>query len=177
MVLGRLDPHNFLGGAMELDADGAARGIEDKIAKALGMTVTQAAQAILEIAVNKMSLAVREVSVEKGYDPRDFVLVASGGAGPLHVLDIARELHIPTVIVPLFPSHFSALGMLLADERHDFIRTYYADLGASISRTCCACTTRWRRKRRLGCGTRAAQCGKSISIYAIPVRNSLCPCR
>jgi N-methylhydantoinase A len=77
-----------------------------------------------------MSLAVREVSVAKGYDPRDFALVASGGAGPLHVLAIARELHIPTVIVPLFPSHFSALGMLLADERHDFIRTYYSDLAA-----------------------------------------------
>jgi N-methylhydantoinase A len=130
VALGRLDPHNFLGGTMVLDADGAARGIDDKIARPLGMTVTQAARAILEIAVNKMSLAVREVSVEKGYDPRDFVLVASGGAGPLHVLDIARELHIPTVIVPLLPSHFSALGMLLADERHDFIRTYYADLAA-----------------------------------------------
>jgi N-methylhydantoinase A len=77
-----------------------------------------------------MSLAVREVSVAKGYDPRDFALVASGGAGPLHVIAIARELHIPTVIVPLFPSHFSALGMLLADERHDFIRTYYSDLAA-----------------------------------------------
>ncbi len=128
VVLGRLDPHNFLGGTMVLDADGAKRGIEQKIAEPLGLTVTQAAAAILEIAVNKMSLAVREVSVEKGYDPRDFVLVASGGAGPLHVLDIARELHIPTVIVPLFPSHFSALGMLLADERHDFIRTYYGDL-------------------------------------------------
>jgi N-methylhydantoinase A len=76
-----------------------------------------------------MSLAVREVSVEKGYDPRDFALVASGGAGPLHVMAIARELHIPTVIVPLSPAHFSALGMLLADERHDFIRTHYADLG------------------------------------------------
>ncbi len=128
VVLGRLDPHNFLGGTMVLDADGAKRGIAQKIAEPLGITATQAARAILEIAVNKMSLAVREVSVEKGYDPRDFVLVASGGAGPLHVLDIARELHIPTVIVPLFPSHFSALGMLLADERHDFIRTYYGDL-------------------------------------------------
>ena len=128
VVLGRLDPDNFLGGTMALDAEGAAIGIEEKIAKPLGMSVTAAAQAILEIAINKMSLAVREVSVEKGYDPRDFVLVASGGAGPLHVLAIARELHIPTVIVPLFPSHFSALGMLLADERHDFIRTFYADL-------------------------------------------------
>ena len=88
------------------------------------MNASRAAQAIVEIAITKMSLAVREVSVEKGYDPRDFVLVASGGAGPLHVLAIARELHIPTVIVPLFPSHFSALGMLLADERHDFVRTY-----------------------------------------------------
>jgi N-methylhydantoinase A len=68
------------------------------------------------------------VSVAKGYDPRDFALVASGGAGPLHVMAIARELYIPTVIVPLFPSHFSALGMLLADERHDFIRTFYCDL-------------------------------------------------
>ena len=75
-----------------------------------------------------MSLAVREVSVEKGYDPRDFVLVASGGAGPPHAVAIARELHIPTVIVPRFPAHFSALGMLMADERHDFTRTYYSDL-------------------------------------------------
>ena len=128
VVLGRLDPNNFLGGTMKLDADGARSGIEQKIAKPLGMNVAQAAQAIIDIAVNKMSLCVREVSVEKGYDPRDFVMFASGGAGPLHVLAVARELHIPTVVVPLFPSHFSALGMLLADERHDFIRTYYADL-------------------------------------------------
>jgi N-methylhydantoinase A len=129
VVLGRLDPHNFLGGTMVLDADGAAHGIE-KIAKPLGMSTTKGAQAILAIAINKMSLAVREVSVEKGYDPRDFVMVASGGAGPLHALAIARELHIPTVVVPLFPSHFSALGMLLADERHDFIRTVYSDLAS-----------------------------------------------
>jgi N-methylhydantoinase A len=128
VVLGRLDPDNFLGGAMKLDAAGAARGIAEKIGKPLKMDTVAAAQAIVEIAISKMSLAVREVSVEKGYDPRDFALVASGGAGPLHVIAIARELHIPTVIVPLFPSHFSALGMLVADERHDFIRTYYSDL-------------------------------------------------
>jgi N-methylhydantoinase A len=130
VVLGRLDPENFLGGAMKLDAAGAARGIAEKIAKPLKMETVDAARAIVEIAISKMSLAVREVSVEKGYDPRDFALVASGGAGPLHVIAIARELHIPTVIVPLFPSHFSALGMLVADERHDFIRTAYCDLAS-----------------------------------------------
>jgi N-methylhydantoinase A len=128
VVLGRIDPDNFLGGTMKLDADGARRGVDAKVAKPLKLDTTKAAQAIVEIAIAKMSLAVREVSVAKGYDPRDFALVASGGAGPLHVCAIARELYIPTVIVPLFPSHFSALGMLLADERHDFIRTVYSDL-------------------------------------------------
>jgi len=128
VVLGRLDPDNFLGGEMKLDAEAARRGIEEKIAAPLKLDAIAAAQAIAEIAIAKMSLAVREVSVAKGYDPRDFALVASGGAGPLHVVAIARELYIPKVVVPLFPSHFSALGMLLADERHDFIRTFYCDL-------------------------------------------------
>jgi N-methylhydantoinase A len=128
VVLGRLDPDNFLGGAMKLDADGARRGIEEKIAHPLKLDTAAAAQAVVDISINTMSLAVREVSVAKGYDPRDFALVASGGAGPLHVCAIARELYIPTVIVPLFPSQFSALGMLLADERHDFTRTVYSDL-------------------------------------------------
>lgn len=130
VVLGRLDPDNFLGGTMKLDAEGARRGIKQKIADPLKIDTVAAAKAIVEIAINKMSLAVREVSVAKGYDPRDFALVASGGAGPLHVCAIARELYIPTVIVPLFPSHFSALGMLLADERHDFTRTVYSDLAS-----------------------------------------------
>src|SRR6185437_16299661 len=131
VVLGRLDPKNFLGGTMELDADGARHGVADKIAKPLSMDPLAAAQAILEIAVSKMSLAVREVSVEKGYDPRDFVLVASGGGGPPHAVAIARELFIPTVIIPRFPAHFSAVGMLMADERHDLVSTYLAELGAA----------------------------------------------
>jgi len=130
VVLGRLDPDNFLGGEMKLDAQGARAGIAGKIAAPLQLDTVAAAAAVVDIAVSRMSLAVREVSVAKGYDPRDFALVASGGAGPLHVIAIARELHIPKVIVPLFPSHFSALGMLLADERHDFIRTCYADLAS-----------------------------------------------
>jgi N-methylhydantoinase A len=128
VALGRLDPDHFLGGAMKLDAPAAARGIKDRIADPLKLDTVAAALAIVEIANAKMSLAVREVSVAKGYDPRDFALVAAGGAGPLHATAIARELFIPTVIVPLYPSHFSALGMLLADERHDFIRTFYCDL-------------------------------------------------
>src|SRR6266852_6755511 len=128
LVLGRLDPEDFLGGQMVLDPKAAAQGIVRKIADPLKMSATAAAQAIVDIADSKMSLAVRAVSVARGYDPRGFALVASGGAGPLHVMAIAPELHIPKVIVPLYPAHFSALGMLAADERHDFIRTFYADL-------------------------------------------------
>ena len=122
VVLGRLDPDNF-GGVKPRWAGPRRLRHRGKDRRPARMSVTAAAQAIVEIAIAKMSLAVREVSVAKGYDPRDFALVASGGAGPLHVTAIARELNIPKVVVPLFPSHFSALGMLLADERHDFIRT------------------------------------------------------
>jgi N-methylhydantoinase A len=128
VVLGRIGVGDFLGGEMRLDEGAARAGVLERVGKRLDMDVAEAARAIVAIANAKMSLAVREVSVAKGYDPRDFALVAAGGAGPLHALAIARELHIPTVIVPVFPSHFSALGMLMADERHDFSRTYYAEL-------------------------------------------------
>jgi N-methylhydantoinase A len=128
VILGRIGVSDFLGGEMRLDRESALRGMTERIAEPLGMDVLNAARSIVQIAIAKMSLAVREVSVEKGYDPRDFVLVASGGAGPLHAVAIARELHIPAVIIPRFPAHFSALGMLMANERHDFTRTYYSDL-------------------------------------------------
>ena len=130
VVLGRIGADEFLGGRMRLDADAARRGVDDRLARDLAMPVPAIADAIVRIAVNKMSLAVREVSVAKGYDPRDFAMVASGGAGPLHAVAIARELHIPTVIVPRFPAHFSALGMLMADERHDVTRTFLAALAS-----------------------------------------------
>jgi N-methylhydantoinase A len=131
VVLGRIGANDFLGGEMKLDLEGAKKGTLEKIGKPLNMTAEDASRAIVQIAIAKMSLAVREVSVEKGYDPRDFVLVASGGGGPPHAVAIARELFIPTVIIPQFPAHFSALGMLMADERHDLVRTYLAELNAA----------------------------------------------
>jgi N-methylhydantoinase A len=131
VILGRIGSNDFLGGEMSLDREGATKGTLEKIGKPLNMSAEEASRAIIQIAIAKMSLAVREVSVEKGYDPRDFVLVASGGGGPPHAVAIARELFIPTVIIPQFPAHFSALGMLMADERHDLVRTYLAELNAA----------------------------------------------
>ena len=128
LVLGRLDPRGFLGGEMLLDVDAAKTAIRTRIAEPLGLSEIEAALAIVKIAVLNMSLAVRQVSVERGYDPRDFAMVAFGGAGPLHAMEVARILHIPTVIVPTFPGQFSAAGMLMADLRHDYVRTYYRAL-------------------------------------------------
>ncbi len=125
-----------------------------------------------------MSLAVREVSVAKGYDPRDFALVASGGAGPLHVCAIARELYIPTVIVPLFPSHFSALGMLLADERHDFTRTVYSDLASVDFAKLVAVHDEMVEGRQGQPAPRQERAAtRSISTCATWARSSRCRCR
>jgi N-methylhydantoinase A len=128
VVLGRLSRDRFLGGEMALDVEAARAAIRAKVAEPLSLTVEEAALGIIRIAVAEMSLAVRSVSVARGYDPRDFAMVAFGGAGPAHSAEIARELHIPTLIVPRLPGHFSALGMLLADLRHDYVRTYYKPL-------------------------------------------------
>ena len=127
-VLGRLVADRFLGGEMPLDVAAARDAIDTQIAKPLSMSVEEAALGIVRIAVAEMSLAVRSVSVGRGHDPRDFAMVAYGGAGPLHAAEIARDLHIPTLVIPRVPGHFSALGMLLADLRHDFVRTYYRPL-------------------------------------------------
>lgn len=128
LVLGRIDPGAFLGGEMTLDVDAARDAIGRRIANPLGVSVEEAALAIVKIAVLNMSLAVRQVSVDRGYDPRDFVMLAFGGAGPLHAVEVGRALHIPTIVVPAFPGQFSAAGMLLADVRHDYVRTYYKGL-------------------------------------------------
>lgn len=128
VALGRIRAKAFMGGEMDLDAKAAYVGIATRVAGPLGLEPLAAAHGIIEVANAKMALAVREVSVAKGHDPRDFVLLASGGAGPLHAAAVARELNVPRVVVPQYPGHFSAVGMLLADERHDLVQTIYARL-------------------------------------------------
>ena len=124
LVLGRINSENFLGGEMRLDVSAARNAIESSLARPLGLTVEEAALGMLKIAVANMTLAVRGVSIERGYDPRDFVMFASGGNGGLHGPLIARELAIPKVILPVLPAHFSAVGMMMTDLRHDFVQTY-----------------------------------------------------
>ncbi len=131
LILGRLGSDRFLGGEMRLDTNAARAAIQKNIAGPLGVSPEEAALGIIKIAVAEMSLAVQSVSIGRGHDPRDFAMVAFGGAGPLHAAEIARELNIPKVIIPRVPGHFSALGMLLADLRHDFVRTYYKPLADS----------------------------------------------
>src|SRR5713226_4018991 len=128
LIVGRIDPEYFLGSGIRLQRDKAAQTITEKVAKPLGFSLAEAALGILTIANFNMSLAVRAVSVEKGYDPRDCVMVASGGGGPLHALAIARELSVPRVVIPPMPAHFSAFGMLLADLKHDYVQTFVREL-------------------------------------------------
>jgi N-methylhydantoinase A len=129
LVLGRINAERFLNGAMRLDRAAAERAIAEKVASPLGLDVPEAALGIVQIADAAMSLAVRAVSVNKGVDPRDAAIIAFGGAGPLHAVAIAREIFIPRVIVPKVPGTFSALGMLMASWRQDFVRTLYGPLG------------------------------------------------
>jgi N-methylhydantoinase A len=124
LVLGRLSPQGLLGGAMPLDREAAAHAITEKIAEPLGYDAVRAADAIIQVANANMADAVRLISIRRGYDPRDFCLVAFGGAGSVHAAHLARELDVPAVVVPPYPGITSALGCLLLDVRHDLFRTY-----------------------------------------------------
>jgi N-methylhydantoinase A len=128
LVLGRLGADRFLGGEMPLDRAAAERALRTRIAEPLGMDVTEAADGILRVAATAMSYAVKGVTTERGLDAADFTMVAYGGAGPLHAVDVAREIGIRSVIIPNAPGVFSAFGMLFADLRYDFVRTWFTRL-------------------------------------------------
>ncbi len=128
LVLGRLNDARFLGGHMRLER-GRAEASLGTLGQKLGLDAVTAAHGIATIVDNAMSLAVRAVSVKRGIDPRETTLIAFGGAGPLHAVAIAREISIPKVVIPKFPGAFSALGMLMAQWRQDFVRTLIGELG------------------------------------------------
>src|SRR5690606_20784324 len=122
LVLGRLGV-NLLDGTMQLDKSAATQAVKS-IADEFNQSVEEAANAIIQVANANMSDAVRLISVRRGYDPRDFALVAFGGAGPLHGAYLAKDLNIPKVIIPTHPGVAAAMGCLLVDVRHDISKTY-----------------------------------------------------
>jgi N-methylhydantoinase A len=124
LVLGRVSNDLFLEGRMQLDRDKAAEAIQEKIAGPLGLSLEEAAEGILRISNSNMAKAVRTVTVERGFDPREFSLISFGGAGSLHAADLARELQMPEVIVPPFPGVTSAMGLLFSDPLDDFSWAY-----------------------------------------------------
>jgi N-methylhydantoinase A len=124
LVLGRLDPENFLGGEMRLDLEAARRAV-GRLADRLGLSLEATAEGILTIVNANMANAISSRTVQKGLDPRDFVLVAFGGAGPLHGADVARTLGIPEVVVPVYPGITSAVGLLTTDLKYDAVRTEF----------------------------------------------------
>jgi N-methylhydantoinase A len=123
LILGRLNPQKLLAIEGTPAIDTIRRVFDEKIAAPLGLDVDTSAGAIIRVANDRMAGAIRMVSISKGHDPRDFTLFAFGGAGPLHAVSLAKELGIPRVLVPTRPGITNALGCVVADVRHDFVRT------------------------------------------------------
>ncbi len=133
VVLGRIGTRRRLGGSIAIDAERARQAVAAlaaRLERPLG--VEPLAEGIVTIAVARMTSAIREISIQRGHDPRDFTLVAFGGAGPMHALAMAEEIGIPRVLVPRHPGNFSALGLLAADIKHDDVRTRVGLLGERL---------------------------------------------
>lgn len=125
LVLGRINPQGAIGGddSWQLDVEAAKQRIAEVIGEPLGLDVAHAAVAIVAVANSKMAGSIRRISIERGHDPREFVLVPFGGAGPLHVSALMRDVGIERGLIPPYPGITSALGCILADLQHDFVQT------------------------------------------------------
>ncbi|MCC7325763.1 MAG: hydantoinase/oxoprolinase family protein [Burkholderiales bacterium] len=128
LVLGYLDPDYFAGGRMRLSVAAAREAIRRHIAEPMGLSIEDAAAGMFRVVCNNMAQGVREVTIKRGWDPREFPFVAAGGAGPIHSCQICNELEIPLQIVPRESSVLCAMGMLLSDLQHDFVRTFVSTL-------------------------------------------------
>jgi len=187
VVLGRLT-HGLVGGKVQLDATLAEAAVETGVARPLALDLHEAAAAILKVANANMADAVRLISISRGYDPRDFALVAFGGAGPLHGATLARELSVPTVIVPPNPGVTSALGCLLVDIQHDLAVSYLhpaaeADKTAIESEFTTLEREAWERMRNEGVAVQNVVIERTIDMMyrgqwrslAVPVGSPVMP--
>lgn len=125
LILGYLNPDFFAGGKLKLNKDLAIKALKSELASKLGLTVLETAAGMYRIINSNMAQGVRQISVERGYDPREFLFIVAGGAGSIHSSEICKELEIPMFLVPNVSSIFCAAGMLLGDLKHDYIRSYY----------------------------------------------------
>ncbi len=119
LVCGALDPDYFLGGEMQLEVEPARQAIQEKIADKLNISLLEAAAGILKVTNTRMATAIREMTIQKGFDPREFVLIGFGGAGPMHANALGDELEVAKIIIPVASGALSALGILLSDVRFD----------------------------------------------------------
>ncbi|MGF9916839.1 hydantoinase/oxoprolinase family protein [Paenibacillus ehimensis] len=122
-ILGRLNPDGILGGRMTLDVEASKRAVQEHLCVRTGLSLLEATMGILTVVNANMTRAIRLISVEKGYDPREFTLVSFGGGGGLHCGALARELGIPRILVPPSPGTFCSLGLLVTDVRSDYVRS------------------------------------------------------
>lgn len=139
LVLGRLAADTLLGGGMHLDLEAARRSVEQKIAGPLGLSLEDAAEGVVRVVNATMTAAIRKLTIERGHDPREFVLCAFGGAGPLHASELAAEVGVHETVIPASPGVASAMGLLMSDPREDRVSTYVGlldevDLGDVESR-------------------------------------------
>ena len=125
LLLGYLDAASLLAGDLPIDIEAAKAVVDEKLAKPLGVDVRTAAAAVVDVVNNAMAEALKIVSVQRGYDPREFTLAAFGGAGPLHAAALATELSVKEVICPPIPGAFSALGLVGTDLKRDYAKTFY----------------------------------------------------
>ncbi len=125
VALGYLDPDYFLGGSMELDADGARKAVEDHVAKPLGLSVEDAAASILSVATENMVQAISDITVDQGIDPAEAVLIGGGGAAGLNSIYIARRLGCPTLLIPETGAGLSAAGALMSDLTNEYRATFF----------------------------------------------------
>jgi N-methylhydantoinase A len=130
LVLGYLDPDFFAGGKLRLDAQRARDAIATRVAQPLQLDLEEAAAGMYRVINTNMAHGVREITIKRGLDPREFPMVVAGGAGALHACMIATELEIPSLLVPATASVLCAAGMLLSDLKHDYVRTYIRPFGA-----------------------------------------------